>query len=158
MLNLTLVIVSILLTAGMLYAGFSYLNQDYNIVQVSSLLAYQGFNAYDSAWTSYKKAMGSPPSTATWAADLTPSYIFAPQAPSGFTWSYGTNGSGGYWFCLGNASANKTGYLALNRLTTLYSAQRYFVNNSCGATSNMAAPGSYPTAVRATYWMSTPVA
>lgn len=124
------------------------------------------FGAIEAAFNNfYADKSGYP----TGLGDVTfvPLYLFVPKAPSTYDGTYGTNGynlglrtgqaspNNGYYLC---AKASVTGAADTNWLATTYIGQRlspnkYFVNTSCPATTNMAAPGGAAT-IYLTIWLT----
>lgn len=101
-------------------------------------------------------------------ATFVPTYLFAPMVPAGWDATYGTNGyfmglqsgqatpNNGEYVC---ARANNVGsavdlnWLAATLITQQYAPTQYYVNTSCMAVANMAAP-VIPTTVYITFWIT----
>lgn len=161
MLNLILVLISIALTASVLYSTLSYLPALRPLTDRTYELSKSGFTSLESAYVSYKAATTTDLAPSTWMADLTPKYVFIPRTPEGMTWSYNIQ-SGvispavpGNYFCL-SGIISKAQWDGLNRLNKIFSSQQYFQNTTCGSTTNISEPTSWPASVAMTYWVTPP--
>lgn len=155
MINFVLTILSIALTAAVLYASVTYLAPGRPVITLTYNLATQGFPALGTAFSDFKSANGGvAPAVSTWETQLTPTYTFLPAAPKGMSWSYGTDGTG-YWFCL-SGSVSQPQYDGLAQAAQVFSVQQYFIGSTCGITANAAAPATWPATLAATYWVTAP--
>ncbi len=155
MFSLIISVLAIALFGVIVLAGINHLPADLGTKLQASTKASTGFSQLATAFYAYRDAHGSAPATAGWKDTLTPAYGFYPTPPSGLTWSYGTNSSGGYWFCLSGSFAQPQ-YRAAAALAEHYSAQAYFLAPACGATVNGTPPESFPQNYAATYWVTAP--
>ena len=101
-------------------------------------------------------------------ATFVPTYLFAPLVPTGWDSSYGTNGyymglqtgqatpnNGEYVCARANnvSSATDLNWIATTLITQQFAPTQYYVNTSCMAVTNMAAP-VIPTTVYITFWIT----
>lgn len=156
MIALILTLTAIALLAVMLFSGISYFPADVGETQRIQAEATSGFGKLGAAFLGYRIANERAPATSTWETDLTPTYTRMPKTPTGLSWSYGTDGNGGYWFCL-SGDLTKSRWDGLNRLANTYSDGAYFLNSGCGAKADGSAPGVFPAAGAATYWVIGPL-
>lgn len=155
MFSLIISVIAIGLFGLIVLAGINHLPADLGSKLQTSTQAATGFSQLATAFFAYRDAHGSAPASADWAATLTPTYGFYPTPPAGLAWSYGTDGSGGYWFCL-SGTLTSAQYRGLSVLAEQYSTQAYFRAPACGATANGAEPTNFPAAYAATYWVTAP--
>lgn len=155
MFSLIISVLSIALFGVIVLAGITHLPADLGSRLQTSTQTATGFSQLATAFYAYRDAHGSAPAVTGWADTLTPAYGFYPTPPKGLTWSYGDNGTGGYWFCLSGAFT-KSQHQAVTALAEQYSAQAYFLAPACGATANGAPPASFPQTYAATYWVTAP--
>lgn len=157
MTSLLLTLMGIGLIAAMLMATISYLPAQQNITQNALSLIRTGFTGLQTGYTNYTAATGSAPTSSNWTSVLTPQYVFLPVAPSGLSWSYvsgATYGSStGNYFCL-SGTWNQAEYQAATDAAHWFSSQAYFMNSTCGATSNASAPTSWPASAAITFWVA----
>lgn len=154
MLSLFYTILSIALLASMLFASVQYLAPGQQLTTKTYTLADKGFTSLAQAYSNYVQATTVAPGLSTWQTDLTPKYVFLPQTPASTAWSYGTDGVG-HWFCL-SGTVSQPQYAGMAQLSQIYSVQQYFLGASCGATTNSAAPATFPAPLYATYWVTAP--
>ena len=155
MISILLTIVAVVLLATLLVAGINYIPSTAYAERETKTLAQTGFSVLSNAFSAYRIAKGAAPAVTTWDTDLTPRYGLMPKPPKNMTWTYGENGTGGYWFCL-SGTVGKVQYEGLANLQTLLQDQVYFISDTCGATANGSLPSSYPASVAATYWVVAP--
>ncbi len=156
MFSLILAVIAIALIAAVATAGLSYIEQDMGSAHETRSVTHTGFSLLGSAFLSYRIDQGVNLPVAGWEAALTPDYTFFPNTPEGVVWSYGTNGTGGYWFCLSGDAVKSSQYKGLAALREGYSAQAYFLSGACGASADGTAPATFPAAAAATYWITPP--
>lgn len=150
MINLIFTLMSIALMGWVMIASVSYVNPAQAQVRERASRVEAALGGLKAGFDEYQAATGLPASS---LAEITPAYTFLPAAPSGMSWSYGGVGNGRF-FCLSGV-AKPYDYEGLKRLSGVLSPQAYFINGSCGATTN-----AYPqssgdgVAVAATYWVA----
>lgn len=84
-----------------------------------------------------------------------PTYLFTPKQPDGFNAYTLANTSSNYYVCATTTAvvvANEFAYKALEEVRNRVSTDKYFVNPTCGATTNLAPTGS--TTMSGTYWLT----
>lgn len=150
--NLILTVISIALMGALLLQSVNYINP---IAQIAAKLEPQMINSFhtlESGYNAYVLAVGSNP---TQLSDITPKYAFLPAAPKNTSWSFGTGGSNGtgQYFCLSGVFNPALMRASINLQGSL-SPQAYFINSTCGVTTNAIPAGNNPT-VALTYWVST---
>lgn len=160
MLALTLVTLASVLLMGVV--NYSDRTARNNASQITT-----AFAAIESAVNRYWNDKNGVYPTGLTDSTFVPTYLFIPALPASFDATYGTNGfyfgqqtgqaspNNGYYVC---ARANVTGASDPNWLTAGFignylSAQKYFYNTSCPATSNMGAPAG-ATTVLYTMWLT----
>lgn len=155
MFSLIISVLSIALFGVIVLAGINHLPADLGSRLQTSTQAATGFSQLATAFYAYRDAQGSAPDAAGWADTLTPAYGYYPTPPKGLAWSYGSNGAGGYWFCL-SGNYTRAQHQAASALAEQYSVQAYFLAAACGATVNGAPPETFPHSYAATYWVTAP--
>lgn len=134
MFQLILVVLSIALVSVTALTGFNYLNPAAHQAQTLAHRLEANFNDLQRGYLAYVDVTGAKPQT---MSDITPHYAFKPAALGNTAWSYGTGGAGGQgrYFCLsGTFAPSPVG--AILRLRKVFSPQAYFINATCGATTN----------------------
>jgi len=100
-------------------------------------------------------------------ATFVPTYIFSPPVPTGWDAAYGTNGyligvqtgqaapNNGYYVCarVSVLDATDPNWKATTLMALQFAPTQYFVNTSCTAVTNMAAPAGEATAY-VTFWLT----
>lgn len=119
------------------------------------------------AYKAYAKVNGgagpTPLATADGGADalFRPMLRLMPAAPANYTWSYGQHAADGsvwdglHYFCLSSAAPADLGiWRGMIRAKQAFSAEQLFMGNSCGATTNLSEPTTYPASVSVTYFVT----
>lgn len=136
MLNLILVIMSIALTASLAYASVTYLSPEDGVRQTDISYIESGLRGLQNGYSDYVAETGNTPTS---LSQISPQYVFTPTAPKGLAWSYGSGAYStsfnGTYFCL-SGSAMSVEVQAAEDLESTFSPEQYFVNSSCGATSD----------------------
>jgi hypothetical protein len=172
MVNLILVILSISLTAATLFASLNYLPGWAGTARTTHDLTRYGFLTLEKAFAAQVAKDAGVPAARTDEADgglftnFSAYYGYLPQAPKGYAWKYGDNGTD-YYFCLyptaGNPIASEGLWRGLNRVRNLFSDEQYFIVpggvSACGAplpatpqsAEAKAPPAAYPALISAVY-------
>jgi prepilin-type N-terminal cleavage/methylation domain-containing protein len=124
-----------------------------------------------SAYNSYNQDKGMPPAAdgtgnALGNSAFVPVYLFIPRPASGFDGTYGVTGyflgyqtgqaspnNGSYICARANVTGNDPTFQAIVKASTILSANKFFYNTSCPATTNMGTPTG-ATQVIITEWMT----
>jgi len=157
LINLLLTLMTIGLLSAALVISVQYIPAQQDITQNALALIRTGLTGLQTGYNNYTAATGSAPTSSNWTSVLTPQYVFLPAAPSGLSWSYASGAAygsvTGNYFCL-SGTWNKAEYQAAVDAAHWFSSQAYFLNSSCGATSNASAPTSWPASAAITFWVA----
>jgi len=160
------ILICMTIIAIMISLMFGLVNYSNQTAQNNAAKLTNDFGAIEAAFVNYFSAKGLYPASLT-DATFVPIYLFPPKAPTSFNGAYGTNGyflgsqtgqaspNNGYYVCaqVTAVSASDTSWLTLTNIGQTLSAQKYFYNTTCPATSNMAAPSS-ATVIYPTIWLT----
>lgn len=105
---------------------------------------------YDDCWREVDDPGTLDP--AGWENELTPAYAYLPHTPGDTAWSYGGGTANGWWFCL-SGTVNEMTYDGLERAARHFPGQAVYFGDSCGATSDVAAPESFSAQIYLTFWV-----
>lgn len=132
MFQLVLAVLAIGLVAATLSTTVSYVNPA--AVQAETLAdrLTEDFQDLKTGYETYMQSHATPPNA---LADITPAYVFRPPAPGPTHWSFGAGPSGGRYFCL-SGTFSAVGVRAIRSLRVVFSPQAYFINTTCGATTD----------------------
>lgn len=160
------ILVCMTILAIMISLMFGIVNYSNQTVNNNAAKVTNDFGAIEAAFVNYFSVKGTYPASLT-DATFVPIYLFTPKAPTSFDTTYGTNGyflasqtgqaspNNGYYICakLTAASSSDPLWLTLTTIGQTLSAQKFFYNTACPATSNMAAPSS-ATVIYPTIWLT----
>lgn len=159
------VLVAVTLMSTLVIISASYLNFTTAIVASQSTRLLAAFTEIETDFNRYFSEKNATPTGLT-DSTFVPVYLFVPVAPDGFDITYGVTGftltqitgqtspNNGWVICskIAVTGSTDTNYSAVKKVATQVSAQKYFYNTSCGATSNMADPSGAAT-VYPNYWI-----
>lgn len=160
------ILISITLLTVLILISASYMNYNPMLISSEANQLMSGYADIEGAFNRYVSEKNANPTGLT-DATFVPIYLFVPMPPGAFDTTYGTSGytltqvtgqtspNNGWVICnkIGVSGATDLNYLAVKKAASSLSAQKYFYNTSCGATSNMADPGAAAT-VYTNYWIS----
>lgn len=146
MFSVVVTVIAIALFAAVMFAGSNYVDFDKIEQNKQATLVRSGFTQLGAGFTAYQNIFHKSPSA---MADIIPEYTFTPvDVVTGTSWSYDTTTN--KWFCL-SGSISEVTYAAMKTFQNESSIDAVFINSACGASANMANPGSYPATVAMTY-------
>jgi len=155
MFSLILTVVSISLLAAFMLISVSYVNPAAAITSEMKASLSKGLYQLEVGYEDYVTVNASEPSN---LGQLTPDYAFTPATVfrgSNAAWTLSPGSTSGRYVCL-SGTLNKLHVAAAVKSQAMHSSQAFFINTSCGDTSN-AIPvlaGSQTQAVAVTYWLS----
>ncbi len=135
MVNLVYAVLSIALVSATMFASISYVNSAPSIRKEIEFRLEGGFNSLQAGYTKFVDANTTRPVA---LSDITPAYAFVPASLWNDTvWYYGTGTSPtSAYFCF-YGTFNEVRLGAAKRLFYKFSPQAFFINEACGATSNL---------------------
>lgn len=165
--QLIISVLAILLTALTLLASVNYLPHWYRAADDTDAAVRSSLKVLERSYKAYAKVNGGVGPTVLAESDggfgtqFRPLVKLIPPAPAGYSWSYGQHPSDGsiwaglHYFCLSSGTAAELGtWRGLIRARPAFSAEQYFLGNSCDAVANIAEPSSYPAPVSVTYFVT----
>ncbi|MGY3581526.1 hypothetical protein ACVIGB_000403 [Bradyrhizobium sp. USDA 4341] len=148
MAQLLLTVLAVALLAIVATVGISYINYGTARAQMVAQMASSGFLAWEQAYVTYRVANRASPATSD---ELAPYLaIRSVKAPVGFSWTFGSDGSGAFVCLFGNVQSDVE-YDGLLRLgnpassTSVLPSGSISLGQTCG--SNASASAGQPLAV-----------
>lgn len=159
------ILIAMTLLSVMVAITVTAVNYSSNVSAATSGQLMAEFNDIESAFNQYMSEKNAAPS-GLGDSTFAPTYLFVPQVPNGFDNTYGTTGfnlaqatgqaspNNGWYICTKVAvtGAADNNYIAIKKIASQLSTQKFFYNTSCPATTNMADPSGAAT-VYTSYWI-----
>lgn len=155
MFSLVLSIISISLVSAFLLITVNYMNPEAALAGQMKDGLNQGLYQLEVGYEDFVTVNGTEPSN---IGQLTPDYAFTPPAifrGAGASWGLSPGATSGRYVCL-SGTLNKTHLRAAVNSKSMHSAQAFFINSTCGATTNSipVLTGSQTQSLAVTYWLS----
>lgn len=167
MVQLLISVMAIALTALTILASISYIPWWYKKAADTDQVLRISLRSLDSAYKTAARNNGGIPPATTGASDggfdaaFRPVLGLIPKAPSTFSWSYhqrpedGTVWAGLHYVCLTATEDGTEGeWRGFKRAAAVFSSEQYVVSASCGDTTSSALPGSYPSELALTFYLT----
>ena len=149
MLAIIWVVIAVGLFSVFMFAGAGYINYDRIFEMEHESKIQSALVQVSSAISQYDIINSRLPSQ--WA-DIVPSYTSEPKLPNGLIWDSLVLDSNTQTLTLCmSGSIQEPVYNALVHAQSDLDANTFAINTTCGATSNMVKPSSFPSTVTATY-------
>lgn len=149
MLGIVLVVISVGLFSMFMLAGSGYINYDRVAEMKHESKLESALVQVGSAISQYDIINSHLPSQ--WS-DIVPGYTAEPRLPDGLIWDSLTldPATQSLTVCL-SGSIGEPVYNALTHTQANLDAGSFFINTTCGASSNISKPATFPSTVTATY-------
>ena len=128
MVQLLMVVAGLSLSSMVMLSLNNYLPSVFNAQKDTEILIEKGFTVLEEGFDAYTSANADTPPAASagWDSDLSPGYIFLPRPPTNLSWSYGSDGGTGYYFCL-TGSFTQPQFKGFKRAESMFSASAMFL-------------------------------